>query len=169
MKTKKAVYGGSFDPLTKGHVWLIQRAVGLFDQMTIVIAVNADKDCFLSLEERKKNIQAFLKTMDSDHCQIDVKVVEEQYLVQYSHSIKAGFLIRGLRSQEDFGYEYIMNQVNRAIAPSIESIYLVPPSHLAHVSSSMVRSLVNSCGWEKVVSQYVTKDVLESIQKRESL
>lgn len=168
MKLRKAVYAGSFDPLTNGHVWVIQRAVHLFDELTIAIGVNPDKRYFLSAEERKANIQALIDQEKWGDCKVDVKVIKNQFLARFADSVNASCLIRGVRSEADFSYEYAMAQANRALAPQIESIYLMPPPHLAQVSSSLVKSMIGPDGWEDLVKQYLPDSVFETIRKKTS-
>ena len=167
MKVKKAVYGGSFDPLTKGHLWIIEKALCLFDELIIVVGVNTDKNYFLDIGERQKNIQDFLNSVKNQtNCKTDVRIVEDQYLAHFAVSVHASCLIRGLRCQKDFDYESAMVQVNRHLAPSVETLYMIPPPHLSHLSSSLIRSLVGTGGWEKLISSYVPENVLKSIQKK---
>ncbi len=167
LEVRKAVYGGSFDPLTKGHLWIIERALSLFDELIIVIGVNTDKKYFLDIGERRKNIQDFLDSMGGlKNCGVKVEIIKDRYLAHFALSVSASCLIRGLRCQKDFDYEYTMAQVNRNLASSIETLYMIPPPHLAHLSSSLVKSLVGSSGWEELVSSYVPENVLKSIQKK---
>lgn len=166
MKLRKAVYAGSFDPLTHGHAWIIKRAVHLFDELTIAIGVNPSKDYFLSAEERESNLQALIDQNDWENCKVEVKVIKNQYLAKFAQSIHASCLIRGIRSEADFSYEYAMAQANRQLAPEIESIYMMPPPALAQVSSSLIKSMVGPEGWEEMVSHYVPDSVFESIKKK---
>ncbi len=168
MKLRKAVYAGSFDPLTNGHVWVIQRAVNLFDELTIAIGVNPDKNYFLSAEERLANIQELIDQENWSDCKVDVKIIKNQFLARFADSINASCLIRGIRSEADFSYEYAMAQANRALAPSIESIYLMPPPQLAQVSSSLVKSMVGPEGWQEMVRQYVPEAVFTTIQNKKA-
>ncbi len=166
MKLRKAVYAGSFDPLTNGHVWVIQRAVTLFDELTIAIGVNPDKNYFLSAEERKENIQDLIDHENWSSCKVDVTIIKNQYLARFAESKNASCLIRGIRSEADFSYEYAMAQANRALAPSIDSIYLMPPPNLAQVSSSLVKSMIGPDGWQDLIRQYLPDAVYESILKK---
>ena len=166
MKPRKAVYAGSFDPLTNGHAWVIERAVTLFDELTIAIGVNPDKKYFLSAKERFNNIQQLIDSNNWKGCRLDVQIIENQYLAKFADSIEASCLIRGIRSEGDFSYEYAMAQANKALAPAIESIYLMPPPHLAQVSSSLVKSLIGPEGWESLVRSYVPPQVFHSIKKK---
>ena len=135
MKQRKAVYAGSFDPLTNGHSWVIKRAVTLFDEVTIAIGVNPDKNYFLTAEERKQHIQTLIDELDDVDCKVDVQIIENQFLAKFALNMGASCLIRGIRSEADFSYEYAMAQANKALAPSVETIYMMPPPSLAQVSS----------------------------------
>ena len=163
MKLRKAVYAGSFDPLTNGHIWVIQRAVTLFDEVTIAIGVNPTKNYFLSAEERKSHVQSLIDQENWQNCKVDVQVIENQFLAKFAQSIDASCLIRGIRSEADFSYEYAMAQANKALAPNIESIYMMPPPSLAQVSSSLVKSMVGPEGWQDLVKNYVPNYVFDSI------
>ena len=163
MKRRKAVYAGSFDPLTNGHVWIIDQAVTLFDEITIAIGVNPWKQYFLSADERGSHIQALIDQKDWPHCRVDVKIIKNQFLAKFAQESGAACLIRGIRSEADFSYEYAMAQTNKALVPEIETIYLMPPPRLAQVSSSLVRSIIGPEGWEDLVKAYVPRAVLKSI------
>ncbi len=169
MKLRKAVYAGSFDPLTNGHVWVIQRAVHLFDELTIAIGVNPSKDYFLTAEERKSHIQSLIDDQENwTDCKVDVAIIENQFLAKFAATKQASCLIRGIRSEADFSYEYAMAQANRALAPSIESIYLMPPPHLAMVSSSLVKSMIGPEGWQDLVKDYLPDSVYQTIVSKHS-
>jgi pantetheine-phosphate adenylyltransferase len=166
MKLRKAVYAGSFDPLTNGHVWIIQRAVTLFDELTIAIGVNPDKKYFLSATERRKHIQDLIDKQKWNECRVDVQVIKNQYLAKFAQDNGASCLIRGIRSESDFNYEYAMAQANKILAPNVESIYMMPPPNLAQVSSSLVKSLIGPDGWQNLVKSYVPETVFEGISKK---
>lgn len=166
MKLRKAVYAGSFDPLTNGHVWIIERSLTLFDELSIAIGVNPDKNYFFSAEERQNSIQSVINDLPDTDCKVDVRIIKNQYLAKFAQSIQASCLIRGMRSEADFSYEYAMAQANKSLAPGIESIYMMPPPHLAQVSSSLVKSLVGPEGWEELVQRYVPAYVFEGIKKK---
>ena len=169
MKLRKAVYAGSFDPLTNGHIWVIERGVTLFDELTIAIGINPDKSYFLTADERKQHIEEVLTTISNLECKVDVQIIENQFLASFAKKMGASCLIRGIRSESDFSYEYAMAQANKNLAPDIESIYLMPPPILAQVSSSLVKSLVGPEGWEDVVQSYVPAPVFKSICKKQGL
>lgn len=166
MKSRKAVYAGSFDPLTNGHIWVIQRAVTLFDELTIAIGVNPSKNYFLSAEEREAHVQALIDQEKWTDCKVEVKVIKNQFLAKFAQSIEASCLIRGIRSEADFSYEYAMAQANKALAPNIESIYMMPPPALAQLSSSLVKSMMGPEGWEELVVNYVPESVFQTIKEK---
>lgn len=166
MKLRKAVYAGSFDPLTNGHVWVIERAVTLFDELIIAIGVNPDKNYYLSADERKNHIEEVLKTLNKTDCTVSVEIIKNHYLAKFAEKTGASCLIRGIRSEGDFSYEYAMAQANKNLAPDIESIYLMPPPALAQVSSSLVKSLIGPEGWQDLVKAYVPSPVFKDLIKK---
>lgn len=168
MKKRKAVYAGSFDPLTNGHIWVIKRAVTLFDELTIAIGVNPNKQYYLSTEERQRHIQDLIDQSDWGDCKIEVQVIGNQFLARVAESIGASCLIRGIRSEADFNYEYAMAQANRTIAENVEHIYLMPPPELAQISSSLVKSMIGPDGWEQLIEKYVPSSVAKSVKAREN-
>ena len=165
MKIKKAIYAGSFDPLTIGHLWVIKRATELFDELTIAIGENPDKKYMFSIKQRQKHIEDALKE-SSSLSKIVIKVIDNKFLVKYAAENKIPYLVRGIRGPNDFNYEFVMNQVNRELAPTVETIYLIPPSDLAGVSSNLVKGLVGPEGWEEVIAKFVPKNVIKDLKKR---
>ena len=166
IQNRKAVYAGSFDPLTNGHVWLIERALGLFDELIVAVGVNSNKTYLLTAQERRAHMEDFLKSQKQGSCQVSTAVIENEYLVTFAQSQGATCLLRGIRSAHDFNYEYAMTQVNKKLAPNLECIYLLPPPHLAQVSSSLVKSLIGPKGWPQLVENYVPANVFQSLLDR---
>lgn len=164
MKNRSAIYAGSFDPLTNGHLWVISRSVRLFDTLTVAIGENPNKTYFLNTEQRLQDVRQALMDLPHHNCQIDVTVIENQFLAAYAREVNADCLIRGLRSEGDFSYEYAMSLVNRKINEELESIYLLPPPHLSQVSSSLVKGMVGPVGWESLVANYVQPHTLELLK-----
>jgi len=157
---RKAVYAGSFDPPTVGHVWMIDQAVALFDQLTVAVGVNPDKRSMFSLEERL----AMLRETTTGQRRLTVASFANRYLIDYARSIEAGFVLRGIRSPADFEYERAMRHINADLCPDITTVFLMPPRAIAEVSSSMVKGLVGPDGWEELVAQYVPAPVLARLQ-----
>lgn len=164
MSETVAVYAGSFDPLTNGHVWMIEEAAKLFDILTVAVGVNPAKRPTFSLEERFNAIHCSIKhiktRMDNS---IIVDLFSNEYLVKYAKRQGATHIIRGLRSSADFEYERGMRQINADLMPSIHSVFLIPPRELAEVSSSFVKGLIGPDGWQELVKKYVPEHVHKMI------
>lgn len=134
---KTAVFPGSFDPITLGHENIVRRALPLFDKIVIAIGRNADKSGMFPIEIRKNFIETLFK--DEPRVQVDTY---ENLTIDYCRGIGAKFLLRGLRSGADFEYERIIGLSNRALAPEIESVFLLADHACDFTSSSVVRDLL---------------------------
>ena len=146
----KAVYAGSFDPLTKGHQWMIEQGSGLFDELVVAIGKNPGKMCMFSLDERVK----MAESAASKYKNVKVDQFEKLYLVDYAKSIDAGFLLRGIRPG-DMEYERIIRNVNEEFNPGISTVFLMPPRELADISSTLVKSFIGFEGWQEKVRKYI--------------
>jgi pantetheine-phosphate adenylyltransferase len=140
MKKRTAIFPGSFDPLTLGHVDVIQRALPLFDHLVIAIGVNSDKYYMYSLEERKKIIQDTFSGVK--HIEV---VHYEGLTVDFCHNIGAQFILRGLRNPADFEFEKAIAHTNRALS-DIETVFLLTASATSFISSSIVRDVIRNHG-----------------------
>ena len=156
---KHAVYAGSFDPITNGHLWIIEQACGLFDKLTVAIGDNPDKSYTFSHENRLRLIQESIPNASA----VEVSYFDNRYLVDYASEIGAQYVVRGIRSPGDYEYERVMRQINEDLRPEITTVFLMPPRHIAEVSSSMVRGLVGPDGWQEHVRQYVPAPVFEAM------
>ena len=140
-KPKIAVFPGSFDPFTVGHESIVRRAIPLFDKIVIGIGYNSNKKSCFSIEKRK----AWIEQTFEDEPKIDVAIFEG-LTVAYCQKINAQFILRGLRTSADFEYERAIGQVNKAMFPEIETVFLLTrPEHTA-ISSSIVREIVKHGG-----------------------
>ncbi len=157
---KHAVYAGSFDPITNGHLWIVQQARVLFDRLTVAIGENPEKTYTFPLGQRIDLLNASIP--DGDHIQI--KSFENRYLVDYAAEIGAQYIVRGIRSPSDYEYEQVMRQINEDIRPEITTVFLMPPREMAEVSSSMVKGLVGPDGWEGQLRRYVPEAVFAAIR-----
>lgn len=157
---RKAVYAGSFDPITLGHLWIIQQAVPLFDQLIVAIGVNPDKKASFSLEDRLQFIRQ--STAGFANCTTDS--YENRYLVDYAREVGAEYIIRGIRNESDFTYERAMRHINSDLRPEVLTVFLMPPREIAELSSSMVKGMVGPEGWERVVQRCVPPCVLQALQ-----
>lgn len=155
---KKAVYAGSFDPITNGHLWMIQEGAKLFDELAVAIGVNPDKKYTFSLEERLEMIKKVAK----EFANVKIDSFENQYLVNYANAANAKYILRGIRDlkdEKDLKYEMEMRHVNEDLNPNITTVFLIPPRNISEISSSMVKGLIGPEGWESVVENYVPKQV----------
>jgi len=166
MQTRKAIYAGSFDPLTNGHLWVIKRCIRLFDSLTIAIGENPNKTYFLDTELRKRCILKALSSLGKFDCDVQVQIIGNEFLATYAEKHDVPCLIRGIRSESDFSYEYAMTIVNREINSDLDTIYLMPPPDLAQVSSSLVKSMLGPEGWESLVQKYVPPETLKVLTER---
>lgn len=141
MKNRTAIFPGSFDPLTLGHVDVIQRALPLFDHLVIAIGVNADKKYMYSLEERKKIIQDTFRGINN------IEVVHYEGLtVDFCQKVGAQFILRGLRNPADFEFEKAIAHTNRTLS-DIETVFLLTASATSFISSSIVRDVIRNHGY----------------------
>lgn len=154
-----AVYAGSFDPPTNGHLWMIQKGASIFDQLIVAIGTNPDKKSTFSVEERLNMLKQSITGLDN----ISFTNYDNKYLVDFAREVGANFILRGTRSQSDFIYEQGMCNINRDINQNITSVFLIPPRELCEISSSMIKNLIGPDGWQKIVAQYVPQAVLDQI------
>ncbi len=134
---KIALYPGTFDPITNGHFDVIERALGLFDEVIIAVAVSQDKKPMFTLEERIKMTQKAIESLDK------VSVVGfDNLTVELAKEHSATILIRGLRAVSDFEYELQLGYLNNSLDDTIETVYLMPKLQHAFISSSIVRNLL---------------------------
>jgi pantetheine-phosphate adenylyltransferase len=129
-----AIYPGTFDPLTLGHLDLIERATHIFDQVIVAVVVNSRKAPCFSAEDRMAMVRASVKNMKN----VSVDAFDG-LLVTYARSIKVHVLLRGLRAFSDFEYEFQMALTNRKLAPDVETLFMMPKEIHSYVSSSIVR------------------------------
>ncbi|TBW58827.1 pantetheine-phosphate adenylyltransferase [Marinobacter halodurans] len=152
------VYPGTFDPVTNGHVDLIARASRLFDTVIVAVAASTKKNPLLSLDERIRLIEASTSDMPN------IRVVGfSKLLADFVQEQGANILIRGLRAVSDFEFEFQLADMNRRLAPDVESIFLTPANHLSYISSSLIREIASLGG---DVTEFVPPVVAEALQKK---
>lgn len=156
---KRAVYAGSFDPVTNGHLWMIHESVELFDELVVAIGMNPDKYCSFSAEDRAE----MLRETTMQYSNLRVEIFGNQFLVNYAQEIGANYIVRGIRTASDYEYERAMRYVNSDLYPDITTVFLLPPREYAEVSSTMVKGLVGPKGWEEVIHQYVPDAVYKRL------
>lgn len=137
---KRAIFPGSFDPITLGHYDIIKRGVKLFDEVVVAIGINADKNYMFSLEERQQFIEEAFKNEPK------VKVVTYQGLtVDFCKEVDAEFILRGLRNPADFEFEKAIAHTNRKMT-DIETVFLLTEAKTSYISSSIVRDVIRNHG-----------------------
>lgn len=155
----KVVYPGTFDPITNGHTDLVERASKMFDHIVVAVAENRKKNPLFSLDERVELASTVLSHLDN------VEVVGfSKLLADFVKEQGASVILRGLRAVSDFEYEFQLANMNRVLAPDVQSVFLTPDEHYSFISSTLVREISLLSG---DVSNFVHPDVLDAlIQKR---
>ncbi len=138
----------------------MSRGAELFDELVVVLAVNPDKKGFLPMEVRRELLQQMAVGLPGN---VRVEVVPQGFLVDFASRTGATHLLRGIRNTIDFEYEKAMARMNARLQPEIQTVFLMPPSELEEISSSMVRGFVGLPGWERWVKVCVPSCVFESI------
>ena len=142
---RRALFPGSFDPLTLGHFDIIKRGVHLFDEIVIAIGINAEKKYMFHLEERKQFIEEAFK----DQPKVIITTYEGM-TVDFCKKVKAGFILRGLRNPADFEFEKAIAHTNRKLS-KIETVFLLTAANTSHISSSIVRDVIRNKGNYKLL------------------
>ena len=134
---KIAVFPGSFDPITVGHVNLVERAMPLFDKIVVAVGINSSKKYLFSLEQRIEWLKLVFRGQEK------VEVDHFQHLTaHYCQKIGARYLLRGLRNASDFDYEKTISQVNHIVGEGIETVFLISQPEYSHISSTIVREVI---------------------------
>lgn len=157
MEKKRALYAGTFDPFTNGHLDIVKRATGLFDEVVVLVAVSPSKKPFMSTEQRVE----LLKKLFAH----DPKVTVDSWgglIVEYARKNGIGNIVRGLRPTGDFEIEFQMASMNRKINPECDTVFLMTSEKLYYISSSLVKEVYNHDG---DVSTFVPPLVFEELKK----
>jgi len=161
MTERLAVYAGTFDPLTTGHLWMIEQGSRLFDKLIVAIGVNPAKRCMFTPKERFIMLVESVGQFQNVHSEMFV----DQYLIKYARVMHAQYILRGIRCESDYEYERVMRNVNGDLDAEITTVFLMPPRDIAEVSSSMVKGLIGPDGWESIVEQYVPAPVFKRLKE----
>ena len=156
--SQRAIYPGTFDPMTKGHIDLIERACNLFDEIVIAIAASEAKNPLFTLDERIKIAEKIFESNEK------VTVIGfSGLLVDLAKDNDAKILIRGLRVVADFEYEFQLANMNRAMMPELESVFLTPKEQYSYISSSLVKEI---CKMGGDVSEFVDPIALSELKRK---
>ena len=156
---KIAIYPGSFDPITFGHIDIVERASSLFDKVILGVAESQSKNPLFTVDERIELISDIFK----DNSKIEVIGYSKQLTVDLARENNAIAIIRGLRAVADFEYEFQLATMNRSLAPDIESIFFTPKDTLIYVSSSLVKEIATFGG---DVSRFVPENVKVALENK---
>mgnify|MGYP002655139543 CR=1 FL=1 len=159
---RTAVYAGSFDPPTNGHLWMIERGLEMFDRLIVAIGNNPAKSYSFTVERRLE----LLKECTGENERLRISHFNNRYLVDYAKRKDARYILRGIRSPNDYEYERVMRHINADMAPEITTVFLMPPRDIAELSSSMIKSLTGPAGWEETVRRYVPDPVFNALAAR---
>ena len=153
-----AVYPGTFDPITNGHIDLLKRACKLFDHVTLAVAHNPNKKALFNLSERVEMAENAVSSYNN------ISVVGfDNLLVDFTHEQNASVILRGLRAVSDFEYEFQLAGMNRNLASDIETIFLTTAEQYAHISSSIVKEVARLGG---DITKFVPQQVIAEINKK---
>jgi pantetheine-phosphate adenylyltransferase len=156
--THTVVYPGTFDPVTNGHIDLVERAAKLFERVVVAVATSEKKSPLFSLEERVSLLQESLRQVPA------AEVVPFQgLLIDFVTAQQSHCVLRGLRAVADFEYEFQLANMNRAMNPEFESVFLTPSAELSYISSSLVREIASLGG---DVSGFVTPNVAQALKQK---
>ena len=158
---RTAVYAGSFDPPTNGHLWMIEQGLQLFDHLYVAIGSNPSKSYTFSVDERLQMLRDSLPSCE----RLTISQFDNRYLVNYAREVDAHYILRGIRSPNDYEYERGMRHINSDMAPEIITSFLMPPRDIAELSSSMIKGLIGPEGWEDTVRRYVPEPVFQKLQR----
>ncbi|MGJ8672531.1 pantetheine-phosphate adenylyltransferase [Rubritalea sp.] len=159
---RTAVYAGSFDPPTNGHLWMIQQGLELFDHLYVAIGSNPAKSYTFSVADRMEMLKQSLPSCE----RLTVSYFDNRYLVDYAKEVDAQYILRGIRSPADYEYERVMRHINGDMAPDITTTFLMPPRDIAELSSSMIKGLTGPDGWESIIQRYVPDPVMKLLIKQ---
>jgi pantetheine-phosphate adenylyltransferase len=161
---RRAIYPGSFDPVTNGHLDIIERGCKLFDEIIIGILVNPDKQPFFSIEERHEMLTEILEGINKRSCIVRVDSFRG-LLVNYAVAQQADAIVRGIRAISDYEYELQMALMNRRLEPSIETVFMMPAETYSYVSSRLVKEVFQLGGvLDGLVPPLVEKRMKEKMQ-----
>lgn len=157
--SKIALFPGSFDPLTNGHLNMIERSSKMFDKIIVGVFVNTNKTALFTLEEKLFLIKEAIAHLEN----VEVIVQEKKLTVESAVELGANFLIRGIRNVKDYEYEKDIATMNHHLAPELDTVFLLADETYTHVSSSLLKEILNFGG---DVSEYLPKSVNQALNQK---
>lgn len=162
---KKIAFTGSFDPITKGHLWVVQEGLEIAEKVVLMIAVNPEKKYMFTEDERKKMIYQSLVEYGIED-KVEIVVSKNEYVAQSAIDFGCDYLIRGIRSAVDFDYESLIQKANTEVLGGAKTIFVMPPRDLESVSSSFIKNLVGPVGWHWNIKKFVSNAVYDALIKK---
>ncbi|MBL4607270.1 MAG: pantetheine-phosphate adenylyltransferase [Pseudomonadales bacterium] len=158
----RILYPGTFDPMTNGHLDLVERASKVFDEVIVAIAASSRKNPIFTLDQRVDLASKVLGHLDNvEVCGFD------KLLAHFAEEKKANVILRGIRAVSDFEYEFQLANMNRQLAPEVESVFLTPADHLSYISSSLVKEIASLGGdVSKFVPPLVNQALAECFERK---
>lgn len=141
---------------------MIERGLEMFDHLIVAIGSNPSKSYSFSVEERLELLRASTPASE----RLVIAHFDNRYLVDYAKKMGAEYILRGIRSPNDYEYERVMRHINADMAPEVTTVFLMPPRDIAELSSNMIKGLTGPTGWEETVSRYVPKAVFHALAAR---
>jgi pantetheine-phosphate adenylyltransferase len=160
-QTRTAVYTGSFDPITLGHLHIIQRASPLFDELVLGIGINADKK---SLFEPQQRVE-LVRSVTGDLSNVRVEIFSG-LAVDFVRSIGARVMVRGIRPLTDIAGEFTMMMANQQLDPDIETVFLMAAERYAHVSSSLMKQIAALSDDDEQLAKFVPREIIEPLRRK---
>lgn len=161
MPSRVAVYTGSFDPVTLGHLHIIERAAPLFDRLVIGIGINAEKKSLFAPNERVELVREVTGGLNN----VEVSTFEG-LAVDYVRSVDAHVMIRGIRPLTDIAGEFTMMMANHQLDPGIETIFLMAAERFAHVSSSLLKQIAALSDDDEQLAKFVPRQIIDPLRSR---
>ena len=146
-----AVFPGSFSPFSIGHQSVVEKALPLFDKIIISIGINSEKDQYFSIQDRMQ----WIESVYENNAKIEIKSYKG-LTVDFCRKESANFILRGLRNSHDFKFEKNIAQMNKGLNPDIETIFIITPPEVSHISSSLIRDIIKNGG---DVSKFIPKEI----------
>lgn len=159
---RRAIYAGSFDPLTNGHLWMIEQGAALFDELIVAIGDNPEKHPTFSHADRVAMIHGCVKHLKN----VRIESFHNIFLIDFAEQMKATYILRGIRNIADYEFERGMRHINNDVKSEITTLFLMPPREKAEISSRFIKGLIGPNNWEEIVKKYVPESIFKQLLKR---